>query len=103
MTQISNNITEILALHEELLSKLHSILQDLGKPSQEEIANIPTRPSGHIRWHSVDSPTIDRRHTVTKAIRRSLDLARPRSFRTSLAGSEPELVGRVAKIFEEMV
>ena len=103
MAQISNNITEILTLHEELLSKLHCILQDLGKPSRGETAKTPVQPSGHVRWHSVDSPTVARGHVMTKVIRRSLDLARPKVSRTGLIGSDPRLVGQVARVFEEMV
>ena len=103
MTQISNNITEILSLHEELLSKLHSIVQDLEGSSRREIMETPIRLAGHSRWHSVDSPSTTRGHVVNKVIRRSLDIARPRVTRTSVAGSDPKLVSQVARVFVEMV
>ena len=103
MTQISNNITEILSLHEELLSQLHGILQTLGKSGRSEITETPVRQAGHFRWHSVDSPSTTRGHVVTKVIRRSLDIARPKATRNNVAGSDPKLVSRVARVFEEIV
>ncbi|KAI9817228.1 MAG: hypothetical protein M1827_001341 [Pycnora praestabilis] len=57
---IHRNVTDILQLHEELLSELHRIVPDTDRPQGCIKLPLVERP-GHVRWHSIDiiSPAKD--------------------------------------------
>ena len=103
LTPIHENITEILVLHEILLSRLREIVSI---PTSSSIPRSMSRGLAvpmHIRRHSINMPTAARSRNPHFNVRRSLDTPPNRSSLDVKLVSEPKEAARVASVFEQMV
>ncbi|KAF2177708.1 hypothetical protein K469DRAFT_643975 [Zopfia rhizophila CBS 207.26] len=99
---IRQNISQILQLHQDLLSELHQAVPhvDITQNAQED--TYPVTKAKHIRFHSADmmhGRFIERR--VTRRLRHSLEIGRSPDRRPRALVADTKTVGNVAKIFNK--
>jgi len=103
LTNVHENITEILILHEDLLSRLREIVphSSMNNVLNTVAANLKVpRPT---RRHSVNAPPVTRSKSPRFDVRRSLDTRRQKSVQDGTLVSEPKEAAKIALIFEDMV
>lgn len=103
LTHVHENITEILILHEDLLSRLREIIphSSMNNVSNSVTANLKVpRPT---RRHSVNSPPVTRGKSPRFDVRRSFDTRRQKSVQDGTLISEPKEAAKIALVFEELV
>lgn len=100
---IQNNISQILQLHEDLLSELHAIVPqaDFTQSAQE---SQPMARAKHIRFHSVDIiPGRLAEHKVARRLRHSLEIGRSPDRRSRGLAIETKTAEEIARIFNKHV
>ncbi|MCJ1280970.1 hypothetical protein MMC26_000288 [Xylographa opegraphella] len=98
LTHIHENITEILVLHEDLLSRLRNTIQV--STTNRVMNNVIAR---HTRRHSVNTPALTPTKTSTFDVRRSLDVSKHRSSQEARLVSDPKEAANAAMIFGELM
>lgn len=102
--EIHRNITEILALHEELLGHVQQAFSDSEIRSDETDVKLTRRPtSRHGRWRSHDETHSTLPVTATPAGRRSIEISWLRRPKKAILISDPREVADVARVFDRMV
>ena len=103
LRQIHVNITEMLTLHEDLLTRICEVLKSPeSKQAHNTLKHILKRPL-HLRWHSMDSPQSPQSRDVVFTVRKSAEAPRPSTSKHSIIISEPNETAEVAQIFQELV
>ena len=103
-SSIQQNISQILQLHEDLLTELHQAVPqaDYTKSAQQE--SYPVTKAKHIRFHSAD--IVHGRfaeHKVTRKLRHSLEIGRSPDKRPRGLVTDTDTVGEIARIFNRHV
>lgn len=102
--EIHRNITEILALHEELVGHIRQAFSDPEIRSDETDVKLTRRPtSRHGRWRSHDETHSTLPVTATPARRRSIEISWLRRPKKAILISDPREVADVARVFDRMV
>ncbi|KAF2864824.1 hypothetical protein BDV95DRAFT_632651 [Massariosphaeria phaeospora] len=100
-TSIQQNISQILQLHQDLLTELHSAVPQADF-TQSVAQEYPVTRAKHIRFHSADIiPGRFTEHKVTRRLRHSLDIGRSPDQRPQGLITDTTTVGIVAKIFNK--
>lgn len=101
-TQIQRNVSEILALHEELLTKIRHIVPNSDLRSDLDHRNISTRAARYAHRPSADTSRIPT-DPVPTLVHGSFELLKVEHSRKYALVAEPREVALVAKVFERMV
>ena len=103
ISHIHDNITEIIVLHQDLLSRMIQVLEYPRRTvKQPGIQEVP-KMAGHNPWHSMDSSAIRIEKGTSYFVRRSLDVPSIKIPSELAMISEPGDAAEVAMIFENMV
>lgn len=103
-SSIQQNISQILHVHEDLLTDLHQAVPqaDFTKSASQE--TYPVTKAKHIRFHSADiMPARFAEHKVPRRLRHSLEIGRSPDRRPRGLVTDTKTVGEVAKIFNKHV
>lgn len=101
---IQQNISQILQLHEDLLTELHQVVPqaDYTHITQQD-AFLVTKAK-HIRFNSADlMPGRIAEHKITRRIRHSLEIGRSPDRRAQGLITDTKTVGDIARIFNKHV
>ncbi|KAH8723263.1 hypothetical protein GQ44DRAFT_621070 [Phaeosphaeriaceae sp. PMI808] len=99
-SSIQQNISQILQLHEDLLSELHQAVPqpDFTKSAHQEA--YPVTKAKHIRFRSADIiPGRLVEHKTTRRLRHSLEIGRSPDRRPRGLVMDTKTVGSIAKVF----
>ncbi|KAL6708806.1 hypothetical protein ACN47E_002213 [Coniothyrium glycines] len=99
---IQHNISQILQLHEDLLTELHDAVPraDLTSSAHEE--NYTVLKAKHIRFHSVDKvPGRFADHKVARRLRHSLEIGRSPDRKPQGLAIDTKTAENIAKIFNK--
>lgn len=101
---IQRNISQILHLHEDLLSELHQAvpLADFTQSAQQEA--YPVTKAKHIRFHSADMiPSRFAENKVTRRLRHSFEIGRSPDRQPRAPATDTKIAGSIAKVFNKHV
>lgn len=102
--EIHRNITEILALHEEMLNLIRQAYPDSDVRSGESDIRPTRRPaSRHGRWRSHEETHSSLPMTAVPVGRRSIEISWLRRPKKAVLISDPREVADVARVFDRMV
>jgi hypothetical protein len=102
-SSIQQNISQILLLHEDLLSELQQAVPraDFTRSAQEA---YPVTKAKHIRFHSADIlPGRLGEHRATRRLRHSLEIGRSPDRRPRGLVTDTKTVSNIAKVFDRHV
>lgn len=99
---IQQNISQILQLHEDLLSELHRAVPqaEFTQSAQQEI--YPVTKAKHIRFRSTDIGRFPE-HKITRQLRHSLEIGRSPDRHPRGLITNTKTVGEIARIFNKHV
>jgi hypothetical protein len=99
---IQQNLSQILQLHEDLLTDLHQAVPqaEFTQSAQQEM--YPVTKAKHIRFHSADIGRFAE-HKVTRRLRHSLEIGRSPDRRPQALATDTKTVGDIARIFTKHV
>lgn len=101
-SSIQQNISQILQLHENLLTDLHQVVPqaDFTKSAHQE--SYPVTKAKHTRFHSADiMPGRFAEHKATRRLRHSLEIGRSPDRRPRGLVADTKTVEDVAKVFNK--
>lgn len=103
LTHVHENITEILILHEDLLSRLREIVPHSSMNIVPNSVATNLKVPQPTRRHSVNALPVTRSKSPRFDVRRSLDTRRQKSVHDRTLMSEPKEAATIALIFDEVV
>jgi hypothetical protein len=101
---IQHNISQILQLHEDLLSELHEAVPQADFTNSAHQESYPITKAKHIRFHSADIiPGRFAEHKMTRKLRHSLEIGRSPDRRPRGLVIDTKTAENIAKIFNKHV
>ncbi|CAO2657836.1 Nn.00g070960.m01.CDS01 [Neocucurbitaria sp. VM-36] len=101
-SSIQQNISQILQLHEDLLTELQQVVPQADFTRSAHQETYPVTKAKHIRFHSADIiPGRFAEHKAARRLRHSLEISRSPDCRPRGLVTDTKTVGNIAKIFNK--